>query len=72
MSDDIVANHALSELLKLPAGTVSATLKMKGGEPPILTVTRHIITSGDIDMSATEEYTVDLVKRPYSGDSGND
>ena len=53
-------NQQLAGLLKLPDGTVSATLQMQAGAPPILTVTRFV-GFGDLDESVYSRARFELV-----------
>ena len=53
-------NKQLEALLHLPPCTVSATLQMQAGEPPILTVTRFV-GFDDLDESVYSSARFELV-----------
>ncbi len=49
MNDNINMNERLAEMFGLPKDTMAATLRMRAGVPPILTVTRMIYRTGQLE-----------------------
>jgi hypothetical protein len=48
-NDNINMNERLAEMFGIPKDTRSATLRMRAGVPPILTVTRMIYRTGQLE-----------------------
>lgn len=49
MNDNITMNQKFAEMFGLPPDTVAATLALRPGVPPCLTVTRMIYRTGQLD-----------------------
>ncbi len=47
--DNITMNERLTEMLDIPKDAFAATLRMRAGVPPILTVTRMIYRTGQLE-----------------------
>lgn len=47
--DNITINRHIVEMFGIPNDALSATLRMRAGAPPILTVTRMIYRTGQLE-----------------------
>ena len=48
-NDNINMNERLAEMFDLPKDTMAATLRMRAGVPPVLTVMRMIYRTGQLE-----------------------
>ena len=49
--DNINMNRRLVEMFGIPADAISATLRMRAGQPPVLTVARMISRTGQLEST---------------------
>lgn len=71
--DNITMNERLVEMFGIPNDAISATLRMRAGVPPILTVTRMIFRTGQLASTRQHDrYRLVPVEKVGAGDTATE